>query len=119
MVRQRFQNYLQRQILPGDRLALSIFDTTDIGAICDMLNNYCKQQFEQEIVSCAFAYFSVGATFVVCLSDSQQVVLKAYGDRHPLSNLIASFRVQQAFEYNNCWLKPAFPVLMFSAYRSR
>ena len=96
MAHQNLQTYLRQEIAPEDTIALSIFGTTNIDAISAVLNQYCKQQFRQEIISCSFAYLSAGATFVVRLSNKQQIVLKAYGDRHELPTLIASFRVQQS-----------------------
>lgn len=90
------QAQLTRQITPDDVLARSIFGTTDTDAISALLNDYCRQQFDQEILYCTFAYLSVGATFVVQLSDRRQIVLKAYGAEQRLSSLRASFRVQQA-----------------------
>ena len=91
MTRHSIAAQLQQQIERNGEIAQSIFGTTSIQEIGALLNSYCKQQFEQEIAACSFAYFSVGATFVVRLSNRQQIVLKAYGDRHPLPNLIASF----------------------------
>ncbi len=90
------QTQLAQQIVPDDALARSIFGTTDIDEISALLNDYCQQQFGYDILYCTFAYLSVGATFVVQLSDLRQVVLKAYGAQQRLSSLRASFRVQQA-----------------------
>lgn len=87
---------LAQQITPDDALAISIFGTTDIDKIGALLNHYCRQQFGHEVLCCSFAYLSVGATFVVQLSDRAQVVLKAYGAQQALSSLRASFQVQQA-----------------------
>lgn len=90
------QTQLAQQIVPDDALASSIFGTTDIDEISALLNDYCQQQFGYDILYCTFAYLSVGATFVVQLSDLRQVVLKAYGAHQKLSSLRASFQVQQA-----------------------
>ncbi|MEM9148869.1 MAG: phosphotransferase [Cyanobacteria bacterium P01_F01_bin.3] len=90
------QAQLQQEITPDDPLADSIFGTTDIDAISDRLNSYCQQQFGVRVLYCTFAYLSVGATFVVELSNQQTVVLKAYSPQKNLSNLRASFQVQQA-----------------------
>lgn len=90
------QTQLAQQITPDDALANSIFGTTDIDEISALLNDYCHQQLGYDILYCTFAYLSVGATFVVQLSDLRQVVLKAYGTQQSLSSLRASFQVQQA-----------------------
>ena len=90
------QNQLQQQIEPGDVLAVSIFGTANIHEISTLLNSYCQQKFSSEILSCTFAYLSVGATFVVQLRDRQPVVLKAYSSQQTLSSLHASLQVQQA-----------------------
>ena len=86
---------LQEQIELNSAITQSIFGTTSIRKIAALLDSYCNQQFEQEITACSFAHLSVGATFVVHLGN-QQVVLKAYGDRHPLPALLASFRIQRS-----------------------
>ena len=96
MVNLDLQAQLKQAIAPDDAIAHSIFGTTDITAIQDLLNSYCQQQFGARIFYCTFAYLSVGATFVVELSNHQQVVLKAYGPQKNLSSLRACFQVQQA-----------------------
>ena len=96
MHRYSLEALLQQQIELNGAIAQSIFDTTSIKEITALLNGYSRQQFEQEITACSFAYLSVGATFIVHLSNKQQIVLKAYGDRYQLSNLRTSFQVQQS-----------------------
>ena len=91
------QEQLRQQIEPGDALAISIFGTANIHEISTLLNSYCQQTFSSEILSCTFAYLSVGATFVVQLHDLQPIVLKAYSSQQQtLSTLHASLQVQQA-----------------------
>ena len=89
------ETQLQEQIELNSAITQSIFGTTSIRKIAALLDSYCNQQFEQEIIACLFAHLSVGATFVVHLDSGQQIVLKAYGDRHPLPALLASFCIQQ------------------------
>lgn len=87
---------LRQVISPDDALAVSIFGTTDINAIHNLLNSYCQKQFDHEVIICTFACLSVGATFVVELSDCQTIVIKAYSLHQFLPSLRASFKVQQA-----------------------
>ena len=95
MARFSLNAQLQQQIELNSEIAQSIFGTTSASKISALLNDYCNQQFGQQITACSFAYLSVGATFVVRLGD-QQIVLKAYGDRHSLPALLASFRIQRS-----------------------
>ena len=76
------------------KLADSIFATIDVSKISALLNRYCQEQFGQAIATCRFAYLSVGATFVVQLTDKRELVLKAIGPQYDLTALTACCKIQ-------------------------
>lgn len=76
-------------------IARSIFGTAAVAHISNLLNDYCQQSLFSPLLSCAFLYFSVGATFVVRLKNEQTVVLKAYGALHDFSAIAASLKIQK------------------------
>lgn len=96
MQRYNLQVYLQQQIIDDydKKLAYSIFATTDVATISNLLNRYCQEQFDQTIATCTFAYLSVGATFVVQLTDGTELVLKANSPQYDITALTASCKIQ-------------------------
>lgn len=88
---------LQQQITceADEQLACSIFSTADANVINDHLNRYCKAQFNQLIAACSFAYLSVGATFVVQLTDGTHLALKANGPHQNVASLTACCKIQK------------------------
>ncbi|NEQ50566.1 MAG: phosphotransferase [Leptolyngbya sp. SIO3F4] len=98
MQRQHLQAQLQQQIIDeyDKKLAHSIFATTDILTISDLLNRFCQEQFGHTIATCTFAYLSVGATFVVQLTNDTELVLKANGPQYDITALTASCNIQTA-----------------------
>ena len=96
MQRQNLQVCPQQQIIDeyDKKLARSIFATTDISTISNLLNRYCQEQFDQTIATCTFAYISVGATFVVQLTDNTELVLKANSLQYDITALTASCKIQ-------------------------
>ena len=77
-------------------LARSILGTDEVALICLLLQTFCQSQLGEPIAQCGLSYLSVGATFVIRLTNGNLRVIKAHGIDQDLTALQASAQVQAA-----------------------
>ena len=90
------EDHLRGAIADPNRqqIAQSIFATTDLDEIGDVLTSFCCQALGAEIAACGLSYLRVGATFILQLKTGKICVVKAYGVDQSLTTLQACLTSQ-------------------------
>jgi len=78
------------------QLARSVLATDEAVQIEALLQHFCQTQLGRTIAQCGLSYLSVGATFVLKLTDNDRVVIKAHGLDQDRAALRASSQIQAA-----------------------
>lgn len=88
--------YEAMQDAENRQLAQSILATDEVVQISTLLQSFCQLQLGKTIAQCGLSYLSVGATFVLKLTDGNLIVIKAHGLDKNIAALQASNQTQAA-----------------------